>query len=73
MATAENQFSDDGDVEDSIYGSREVDPGGTIGAYLAILDAIVAKSAGPAADRLAANRTKRIQAPPTVALIGSGD
>ncbi|WP_354075703.1 hypothetical protein [Bradyrhizobium sp. S3.5.5] len=73
MATAENQFSDDGDVEDAIYGSKEVDAGGTIGAYLAILDAIVAKSAGPAADRLAVGRTKRIQAPPTVSLTGSGD
>lgn len=71
--TAENQFSDDGDVEDVIYGSKEVDAGGVIGAYLAILDVIVDRTAGAEAARLAVSRTKRTMAPPTVALTSSGD
>ncbi|MDA9451271.1 MULTISPECIES: alpha/beta hydrolase [unclassified Bradyrhizobium] len=71
--TAENQFSDDGDVEDVIYGSKEVDAGGMIGAYLAVLDVIVDSTAAAEADRLAVSRTKRIMAPPTVALTNWGD
>jgi hypothetical protein len=73
MAIAENRSSDDGDLEDRIYASEEVDAGGTIGGYLAILDTVVAKTAGPVAARLAATRAKRIEAPPTVRLTRSGD